>query len=78
MGRTIAKHFFHPFEATSKEKKEKINLQNWKDEHLPFYYDNIPIYLNKTYRGIDIELENQCKSIIPKNQCLPIISIAVK
>ena len=78
MGRTIAKHFFHPFEATSKEKKEKINLQNWKDEHLPFYYDNIPIYLNKTYRGIDIELENQCKSIIPKNQCLPIISISDK
>ena len=76
MGRTIARHFFHPYESNPNEIKEKINLKNWKDTNSPFYYDQIPIYMNKIYRSIDIDLENKCNSIIPSKQCLPEIAVS--
>ena len=76
MGRTIAKHFFHPYEANQSEKKEKLNLKNWTDKNSPFYYDQIPIYMQKVYRSIDIKLENECKSLIPSEQCLPQIAVS--
>ena len=76
MGRTIARHFFHPYESNPNEIKEKINLKNWKDTNSPFYYDQIPIYMNKIYRSIDIDLENECNSIIPSKQCLPEIAVS--
>ena len=75
MGRTIAKHFFHPFEVKKEKPKEKIILKNWEDTNAPFYYDQIPIYLNKIYRSIDIELECKCTSKIPDKQCLPKIVV---
>ena len=75
MGRTIAKHFFHPFEVKKEKPKEKIILKNWEDSNSPFYYDQIPIYLNKIYRSIDIELESKCSSKIPDKQCLPKIVV---
>ena len=76
MGRTIAKHFFHPYEANPNQKKEKLNLKNWTDKNSPFYYDQIPIYMQKIYRSIDIKLENECKSLIPSEQCLPQIAVS--
>ena len=76
MGRTIAKHFFHPYEANPSQKKEKLNLKNWTDKNSPFYYDQIPIYMQKIYRSIDIKLENECKSLIPSEQCLPQIAVS--
>lgn len=76
MGRTIAKHFFHPKEVNEKkDKKDEINLANWNDNNLPFYYGQIPIYLNKVYRSIEINLEKECCSIIPDKQCLPQIVV---
>ena len=75
MGRTIAKHFFHPYEAGENKRKEKINLKYWLDDNLPFYYEQIPIYLNKIYRTIDIKLETECSSKIPIKQCLPQIIV---
>ena len=45
MGRTIAKRFFHPYEVPSKQNKQKINLNNWKDKNNPIYYDSIPILI---------------------------------
>lgn len=76
MGRTIAKHFFHPYEVKKDKEKEKIILKNWEDSNSPFYYDQIPIYLNKVYRAIDIELEKKCTSKIPDKQCLPQIVVS--
>ena len=70
MGRTIAKRFFHPYEVPSKRNKQKIELNNWEDENKPIYYDSIPIYFQKIYRSIDINLETECKSIIPTKQCI--------
>ena len=75
MGRTIAKHFFHPYEVKENKKKEKLDLKNWEDSNSPFYYDQIPIYLNKVYRSIDIGLKNKCTSKIPDKQCLPQIVV---
>ena len=75
MGRTIAKRFFHPYEVPSKQNKQKINLNNWKDKNNPIYYDSIPIFFQKIYRSIDINLKTECKSIIPTEQC--ILQIAV-
>lgn len=78
MGRTIANIFFHPYEVSSKEKK-KINLKNWKDkQNEPFYYDKLPVFFNKIYRTIDINLKRECSSIIPKKQCIPNIIILDK
>ena len=68
MGRTVARHFFHPYEADSNKKKEQIILKNWKDSNSPFYYAQIPIYMNHIYRSIDIKLEKECKSVIPSKQ----------
>jgi len=76
MGRTIAKHFFHPNEINKKrDEKDEINLSNWNDNNLPFYYGQIPIYLNKVYRSVEINLEKKCCSIIPDKQCLPQIVV---
>ena len=76
MGRTIAYHFFHPYEVKdNKKKKDEILLKNWKDKNLPFYYGQIPIYLNKVYRSVDINLEKECCSIVPEQQCLPQIVV---
>ena len=73
MGRTIAKHFFHPYEVD--KKKDEIHLKNWNDSNSPFYFGQIPIYLNKVYRSVDINLEKECCSIIPIKQCLPQIVV---
>ena len=54
MGRTIAHIFFHPYEAIPR--KNYIKPANWKDENPPFYFDEIPIFLSKIYRSIDIKL----------------------
>ena len=75
MGRTIAKHFFHPYQVKKEKEIEKFILKNWQDSNLPFYYDQIPIYLNKVYRSVDIELENKCTSKIPEKQCIPKIVV---
>lgn len=75
MGRTIAKHWFHPYEVKKEKPKEKIILKNWEDTNAPFYYDQIPIYLNKIYRSIDIELKHKCTAKIPDKQCLPEIVV---
>lgn len=76
MGRTIAHIFFHPYEAIPR--KNYIKPANWKDENPPFYFDEIPIFLSKIYRSIDIKLEHECKSLIPSQQCLPIIVVSGK
>ena len=78
MGRTIARQFFHPYEANSDRNKIKVILKNWKDSNSPFYYDQIPIYLNKTYRSIDVKLKKDCRSVIPSKQCLPMITFCPK
>ena len=79
MGRTIAYPFFHPYEVESKKKNKEINLKNWLDKkNSPFYYEQIPIYLNKTYRGTEIELEHECNSKIPSKQILPQIAVLDK
>ena len=57
MGRNIAKRFFHPY---------KIKLNNWNNKNKPIYYG----YIQKIYRSIDINLETECKSIIPIEQCI--------
>ena len=75
MGRTIAKRFFHPYEVPSNKKKETIHLDHWEDENQPLYYDKIPIYFQKIYRAIDVNLNEECKSIIPSKQCLPQIVV---
>ena len=54
MGRTIAHHFFHPKESDS----------NKKNKSSPFYFDKIPIKIDKIYRTINVELEHECKSLI--------------
>ena len=79
MGRTIAYPFFHPYEVESKKKNKEINLKNWLDKkNSPFYYEQIPIYLNKTYRGTEIKLEHECNSKIPTDQILPQIAVLDK
>ena len=78
MGRTIARQFFHPYEANSEKSKIKVILQNWKDTNSPFYYDQIPIYMNKIYRSIDVKLEKECNSVIPSKQCIPKITFSHK
>ena len=75
MGRTIAKRFFVPYKVPSKQNKQTIKLNNWNDKNNPIYYDSIPIFFQKIYRSIDINLETECKSIIPTEQC--ILQIAV-
>ena len=75
MGRTIAKRFFHPYEVPSSKKKAKIHLKGWEDDHQPLYYEKIPIYFQKIYRHIDVNLNKECNSIIPSKQCLPQIIV---
>ena len=53
MGRTIAFHFFHTNKTDTKKSKN----------NLLFYFDKIPIKVDKIYRSINIELEHECKSI---------------
>ena len=66
MGRTIAHHFFHPNEADS----------NRKNKNTPFYFDKIPIKIDKIYRTINVELEHECKSLInSQTGCLPQITV---
>ena len=55
MGRTILDIYFH---------KLPTKKNNEKNENKPIYFDNIPIYFQKIYRTIDINLEIKCKSII--------------
>ena len=59
MGRTIIKIYIHNLPPKN---------NNEKNENKPIYFDNIPIYFQKIYRTIDINLEIKCKSIIQNNQ----------
>ena len=66
MGRTIAHHFFHPNKTGS----------NRKNKSTPFYFDKIPIKIDKIYRTINVELEHECKSLInSQTESLPQITV---
>lgn len=53
MGRTIAYHFFHSNKADEKKSNKKSI----------FYFEDIPINVDKIYRSINIELEHECNAI---------------
>ena len=53
MGRTIAYHFFHSNKAD----------ENKSNKNSIFYFENIPINVDKIYRSINIELEHECNAI---------------
>lgn len=70
MGRTIARHFFHP---------DKVGKsRNFRRKSSKLYFDRIPIKFEKIYRDINVELKQECKSLINKEPCLPQIVVLDK
>ena len=74
MGRTITFIFYHP-SGLRINNNNNINLPNWRDNNRPYYYGNVPSFLNQFYKKIEINLKTECTSEFPKIQGLPHVII---
>ena len=68
MGRIITSIQIHKIK---KRKKNSENLSKWKATNEPYYYGEIPTYLQKIYTAINIQLKSKCNALIPDELGLP-------
>ena len=66
MGRAIAKHFFHGDQVGKGKNNRKRKS---------FYFDKIPLNLDKIYLSVKVELKEECKSLNCTDPCLPKIIV---